>query len=623
MNVNLFRWRAIQYRAIHCTILFLLFPVTCWSFQEPAEGFTQEAKVAGLWEAYLQAKVLADEDARQKAFERFKAFRNGASGEIFESAAYLFLEEGYKDLASKKYESARREFLNAAELNPYLWPAFMGLAEIKKDWNKDYGKYLELNLKGLTTAFDFRNSFFVLDAGMWWLRNLYLLIMLGVSTFALVMVAKYLRPFFSTTIHSLEHEVKSLYAHLFSVVLLMLPFLLGINYFLMATLYLALFYPFFESSERKATLLVFLISLSLPLMDIFMGNINHARTNPLLKAHLTQFLKSDFDREIQFLYENPGEGELKNQSLLTIGKFQKAKGDLRQALGTFEQIPTNSKFWALAQVNIGNIKYLAREYQNAIDIYKKALARNGDLATAMYNLSVVYNQMDDHQESENYRNQAARKNPELRSRIAALGGLAGDTVVDAEPNHTNRLWQAVSKEGNPQTKQWFSKPAKLTPIFILAGIILLTFIHFRIRNTALLAKICEKCGRIYYQSDSPNSEWCSQCVNLYIKKEDLPHEAKVKKYGEVGKYAKRKHLVGALAQVFLPGAKKLLKGATFSGLVTLFFWFFLLVMLIYPITDIPHAFMRFIQTHILTWVTMGLTVVYWVIFGLLPIWQED
>lgn len=127
------------------TVLFLLSTVQCLYAQngsgepsgevdeEISAVLSYEAQLGAIWTRYEEAKAANDENAMDRAHEEFKRIRRATSAEIFETAAYLFLDEGYKEFSVGNYDTARKEFAKAAELNPYLWPAYKGLGEIKRE----------------------------------------------------------------------------------------------------------------------------------------------------------------------------------------------------------------------------------------------------------------------------------------------------------------------------------------------------------------------------------------------------------------------------------------------------------------------------------------------------------
>ncbi|MDJ0835947.1 MAG: tetratricopeptide repeat protein [Acidobacteriota bacterium] len=600
-------------------MLALALPVSYAQDEETPSG-SFENRLSELWSTYLGAKVTGDNDARDKALDAIKDLQPADSGNlIFEQAALLFLEEGYQDLRLGRLESARREFLNAADLNPHLWPAFSGLADIKRK-TEGIEPYLRLRYKGIARAFQLDNAFFVLDALVWFIRNIFWFLTISFVLFAAFLCAKYVRAFYHTTVGSFEEKgMEALYANLMAVAILLLPLLLGANAFLVAAIYIVLFIPFFEPNERLAAYLLFIFPILIPFLGLFLANVNQARSNPLLRAHLGQYFDGDLDSRIQFLRDNVQHGELGNLSLFTIGRLQSQKGEWADALETYELIPDNSKYKPLSLVNQGNIHLRRKEYQNAADTYGAALQKDPEYALATYNLSVALRRQGKLQEAEKLRADAFNKDLSLRERQ-----IHSPDEYEASADSNERLFYALSGETNAFSSSWLTHPIVFVPVVVCVAILVLAILHLRLRNPHLLAKACTKCGRIFFQSDSPESEWCSQCVNLYIRKEDLPSEAKIRKHEEVTRFNKNNRLIAGIGQVLVPGSKKVFTGHALAGLVIVCVWVFLLVFCFIPVNAISYPYMTYLQGPALTTMLVGaVTVVYWVIFGLRPIWQED
>jgi len=144
------------------------FTVTAQTELEPLVTIASpESQLMDSWDRYLEAKRQKDDYSRKTAFSEIQNQRQEASGTAFEQASLLFLDEGYRELDLGDFENARAEFLNAAQLNPFLWPAYDGLARVKLQRDKDYRYYVSLSLKGIRSAFRFENTAFVLDALTW------------------------------------------------------------------------------------------------------------------------------------------------------------------------------------------------------------------------------------------------------------------------------------------------------------------------------------------------------------------------------------------------------------------------------------------------------------------------
>jgi len=592
--------------------------------EEEAPHILFEEKLGGLWNDYLQAKYTGDATAQAKAFVDIENLKGLSSGDIFEKAAYLFLEEGFRDLAQDRYDAARREFLNAAALNQYLWPAYSGLARVKLERKEPFKQYLTLHFKGFRSAFRMNNAFFILDALVWFLENILWVLMISFISFVVLLCVKYIRPAYYTSVGMFEEfGLAHLFAHLLAITLFLLPFLLGVNVFLVTALYIVLFIPFFELRERYAAYLLFLVPVAIPFLSMLLGNINNARSNPLLRAHLSQYFDGEPDSLIHYLQTNQVDGEFANLSLLSIGRLQKTKGEMSEALIVYEQIPQSSRYWSMAQVNIGNIQYQRKEYQDALATYQAVLDRDPDFCLATYNFGVVRGQQGDLVEAESKKREAANKCKDIRDKLA-LFDVGTSIVIDAEPDPVRRFYQAIGGESGPSPALWLTNPTVFMPIAIAMGILGLAMFHLRFRNTHLLARICEKCGRVFFQSDSPEGEWCSQCVNLYIRKDDLPSEAKIKKHEEVTQFNRKNRVITTVFQVVLPGSKRIMGGNAIGGMLTLVVWVLLVVFCISPVTQITYPFMMYVEGPALTTlINIGIALVYWTIFGLRPLWQED
>jgi len=592
--------------------------------QKPSVGIAEDI-LANWWNDYRRAKQNGDPEAREKAYQNFLELKKSDGSDIFELGAFLFLEEGFADLNLQKYESARKEFHQALELNPFLWPARMGLAEIKKERESDYGRFIHLNFEGLTRALDFRNTYFTFDMLMWMLCNGLWVIFISFVLVVAVFLVKYSRSFFATTAAEFEHRgLKLLYAQLATSVVMVLPLILGLNVVLAAGLYLALLFPFLEGREKHIGTLAFLGWVLVPLALLLMTNINFGRANPLLQSHLSQYYQGSSEGRIEKLSGLHAEGELKNRTNMLLGKFYKLNGNFREAMDVYEKVPKSSKFYALAQVNKGNLHVMAKDYQQAITVYKSVASDANPMPLALYNLSIVKAMLGSHEESESYRSQALRLNPKLEHQSAIFENADEGLLLDAEPNPVKRVGEVLLGKGNPVLKGWYSRPELL--FMAIAGVLLLLLGVFFVsaRNMRAQAKPCHKCGMMFFVSDSPNSSWCTQCVSLYIRKEDLPSDAKIKKSEQVKRYTKVKRWLANVFQFFLPGSKQLIRGHSMSGYVTLCIWVTLLVFCFQPIENISHAFM-----HYFHWPTfwgflcIAVTAVYWIIFGLRGIWQED
>lgn len=588
---------------------------------QPSLHFDQ--RLAQLWSDYLAAKAIADQDRQEAIVNTMQQLRTQNLGDIFQRPAYLFLEEGDRDLLLGNYDSARQEYLNAIEMNPHLWPAYTGLASVRRNQGAGFRQYFNLNIKGATEAFTPRNSFFFMEAILWWLQNIYRGIQLAIILLTLLVCTRRIPTFLMTLQHSLGQKFPHSFASVFAMGLLVSPLLLGAHPFLAALLYLVLFMPFLASKERTAAYIAIGLAILLALLNLMVANVNHARANKQLEAHLTQFVVGDLDDRIQYLENNTGTEELKNRSYLTLGLLYKSNRNLTAAFSYFSKIPVTSDFWPEAQVNLGNLRFSAKEYQEAIEYYRKATGPRPEMFTALFNLALANSRLGDHREAENLKEQAARVDESYERRTAVYENLQVADPLDAHAAYWPRMLGALRGGENSPTDRWYTKTDFVLPLILTILILLLALLHVSQRNPVLIALSCTKCGRIFFPSDSPNNKWCNQCVSIYIRKEDLPSEAKMKKVDDVARYAKRRRWLNRCLQLLIPGAKALNHGHPIGGWITLLVWSLLLIFIIVPVSAIEHASIAYLQSQIVTSITIAVAVVYWIFFGLLPVFQED
>ena len=596
-------------------------PIAESSQLAPTESASVEARLHVLWSAYKEAKLTQSEAARARAFSAISDWRSKGSGEIFETAAYLFLEEGFNDLEKGNLDLAREEFHRAIDLNAHLWPAYSGLAQINLE-EKKYLQYLRLGFRGVSEAFSLENAYFFSSAMLWLLGAMVWVWIVFFVAFTLLIILKYARPAYATTFSQMESRFSGFYATAATAVLLAWPFILGLNIYATMALFLFLLFPFFVAKERFVSILLLLGMIALPVVNVAIGHFSEVRNDPLLRAHLTHIMDLSNQERLAFLTENPGEGDLAHRSNLITGYIHASQGQEEEARQRFDQVPKNSPLWPLAEVNRGNLHLAAQDYRQAQATYERALNANADLSEALFNLSLLYDELGNLNQAERYRSQAIEKNPAMRTRVRVSRVSGGSEPVYALPDPQSRVFSALFQPG-PRFSQQLGEVRTWIPSIFFALLLVACLVHRGLRSYSLLARICQKCGRIYYKSDS-SSPRCSQCISLYNNKADLPIEAKNKKYEEVKAYTKRRRVLFTISQVFLPGAKKILRDHPVSGAFILLVWFLILIPSFAPPTAMTHPYILYLPYFTLPYgLWLGVTVVFWALFGLRPIWKED
>lgn len=568
------------------------------------------------WSRYTSALANGVEEEVKQALTTLK--EQSASPSFRRPASLLFLHQGMEDLHRAHYEQARTSFLAAIQLDPHLWSAYEGLARARRESEGDWKYFVSLSLKGVRQAFSLHNTDFILSMLYWLLQRLTLALQGCFILLAALLALKYGRSVFATTVHDLENRLPhEWWARLAATAVLLLPLLLGFNLLFAASLCLIFLFPFLESRERWAFASACLVLALLTPCYWMRQNLARSLVDHRFRLLFLSTLPSEESYLLEKMQQDLGRGEQPDVHHFHLGTLLGRRAARDESLTHLERVAKTSVLWPLARIQMGNLFYEASEFQVAASHYESALAVRPGWPLAQYNLSLAKMRLGDHQAADEQARLARAKAPWLfaegeRQRVLSASfpesqlvamGLFGFPSADL-----TRLTQLPT----------------LAPGLLALATLLGSLLHGRMRNPRLLAKTCEKCGRVFFISESPNSEWCGQCVNLYVRKDDLPSEAKLKKYEQVKAYSSRKRLFAALMQVLCPGARSLFKGHPFGAGTTLFFWLLLISLCFSSPAQIDSATVHFASEFmVFQWILALITLLFWLVFGLRGIWQED
>ena len=610
------------------SLLFIFFTaIPCWAQNEkPGDETTpgvsaehlyyQEGELAQLWETFSVFSKEGDPVASEQIFEEIREIRRKEGNPIMEPLGFLFLQKAREESSLDSFQQARQDYLHAIQMNPHLWSAYANLGNLKMREGKGWKTFVSMYIKGLTLAFDSNNVFFLMKTFDWLVGNLIWVVFMSSSLFFLIISIKYLRPHLYVFF---VDKNPTLMKPALAAAILFFPLLLGLDFYLLSGAYLIMFFPFFTASERKNVIFVSLILVVLPFLLGLQAALKSLQTDPEFKFQNKQFYLGDPSRQVEelskLLEQSPND-----EYYFSLGVLQQKLGDYQAAIENYQKISSQSRYWAYGMVNEGGIFFLGQKYQDAISNFEKATQKNPDLVEAHFNLSSALGLSGKHLEAEKSLLKAKALDPLFVENCLMLG----KTMSTVEMVRTEGFIPLLIR-----IKVEFQNVFKLTPPFILPWIyfiilILVSFLHSRIRNPRLLPQTCTKCGKIYYPSESPNSEWCSQCVHIYLLKSDLPSEAKIMKHDEVKKFNTRRNRIGFWTHVFLPGARAILSNAGKTGWFSLFFWILLLRFSWTSISDISYPGMSYMAgKDLILYFTWGTTFVFWLIFGFRAAWQED
>lgn len=241
-----------------------------------------------------------------------------------------------------------------------------------------------------------------------------------------------------------------------------------------------------------------------------------------------------------------------------------------------------------AHINIGNIFFLMQQYGAAVSQYKQALEIEPRSALAYYNMYIAQSEAFRLNEADQSLARAREVNPAeaetLLSRDARSNARA--VVVDATVDFAS-VWRA-SVEGR-KLSDWFrgdghSAQAAASGwwrafLNAFSGVALVTLLACAILPAALIghppARRCIRCGRPFChecKTRREGSEYCTQCVHLFVLSDGLAPQTKSRKLYEVETYERRSRLVDRIASALLPGAGHVISGRAATGIAWIVVW---------------------------------------------------
>lgn len=356
---------------------------------------------------------------------------------------------------------------------------------------------------------------------------------------------------------------------------LLLPVVLGLNWFWIAVWVMMITWGYASYLQRTiAALLMILVAAVAPVLYTWQGRLI-ALYSPIVKA--TEALQS---HQVTYPYIGDLEmlrGILGNDPDLVflIGTIYQTNDDDTNAMEAYRLALDSGNAQAYAHLNLGNLYYAQNNYAAAIPEYQKAQSLAPDFIPAYFNLQRAYNANYEYQKGQDIIRQANAVNARAMSRYLSTAKdvvIAKYTVREAQT-----LADRITRSGILRGKgirghgvehaplEGWSNPLTLAAII---GVIGSAALHVRRRKGGGYARVCTKCGRTFCskcKSASESQIYCTQCIHIYIKKDGVPLETKVKKSKEVKSYLSRGFYLRKLMNALFPGFSLLQHDKTFKG----------------------------------------------------------
>jgi tetratricopeptide (TPR) repeat protein len=368
-------------------------------------------------------------------------------------------------------------------------------------------------------------------------------------------------------------------AQILGWLILALPLLLPIPPAWVIAIWSTLFFAYLRGAERVIAVGALLLLLSAGPMGRFLAWHFGTATDPVARA-LMQSIRTgpDLRHEVALkgvALRHPDEPLFP----FLLGSAYRAGGHFEESMEMYRRVLEIDAAHARAMVNLGNLHALRHEFALAQNLYKRAAEADPTMALAHFNSHLAH--------LENFRMEdadAALNRARSVDELLIAGILEGATSEEARrsPQDTTytprQIWDRVF-ELDLQAPLGETIARALTASSTVAGgvglltALLIPGIGLTPRRGA--ARRCRRCGRAFCRRChvvTKTSDYCSQCVHLFILRDGLAPAVRDRKMAEVVRYRRQSFLGMRLMSLVLPGGGHVIGGRTLFGALLLTAW---------------------------------------------------
>jgi len=434
-------------------------------------------------------------------------------------------------------------------------------------------------------------SFYNLEEALSQLANFSLWILLSflitLAFFSFFLLCRY-RSFFA---HHLKHllglAIYPFTLNALSLLLLFLPFLLGLGWMWLFVLWLLIFGAYGTRSERGVIVallaILFLLPTGVRIHSSLLSSLTGNGIPELIKAN-TGAWSPDLHRQLLDLKRiNPQDSNI----LQAVGLVEKRMGKFEEAEQHFREWTQLQPHSSAAFNNLGNVYLVTNRIGQAVEAYKKAIQLGPFRAEGHYNLGQAYLLTLHLREAESEFRRARELKPQLISFHTAVSSRNPNRLVIDQTMGLSQLWKRVLSHVPEREKiaqgfwelLWHGVPLKYGEIIVAVLLGLFGLIQIATRNMPLIRR-CERCGRLICSGclrSMVAGNQCSQCINAFAARPSAdPQEIKQKR-AEVAKHQARRRSIPEWLSLILPGCGHLMRDRSKEGIVFLFIFILFLM----------------------------------------------
>jgi tetratricopeptide (TPR) repeat protein len=357
-------------------------------------------------------------------------------------------------------------------------------------------------------------------------------------------------------------------------IILFIPVFLFAGPFWLAPFWLLLFWGYAQNSERILAILFFLVfALSYPVYQRI-AYTSSATVDSEISPYIRAFVEGPSVSSIADFEDYYRTHHQDQDASILLASLYVADQQMERGVRLLQRHILDHPNDPRAYNNLGAIFFQQEEMDSALKLTQKAYSLDTTNLVYVFNVSRSYRATFNFSEATRLLEAARAVDPKL---IAKLEETPPDNLVSVLPRNDLVLQRIQQKNGD--LLSGFMNPFTLAALGMLVLAIVINLGGFRRRN---LAKSCTKCGTAYCircQTNTKVSDYCTQCLHIFIKKDGVSPASRKEKMGEIGVFTRRQHLLSRISSLILPGANHLYENETFRGALILLLWFFLFVVL--------------------------------------------
>ncbi|MBN1572997.1 MAG: hypothetical protein JW984_07370 [Deltaproteobacteria bacterium] len=414
--------------------------------------------------------------------------------------------------------------------------------------------------------------------------------------FAVTLAAKYI-PLLSNDLK--EKSGWEIHPMLFSVlILLFLIFISTLDLgFIWILFFLNLFFfVYYTGTEKKIAVVFYIFLLIAPVALEYTATMmlsTHIKATDEIVQIKNDMYTWDAERKLKSWVEENFEDKY---ALFTLGLLNKKTGYLSDALYYYNETLDIDENYAEALNNLGNIKFIQKDYEGAFELYKKSTSNNPNLVAPNYNLFKYYMIKFDQDEADKYHEKALELSHDRISKFAEIEidisaiepdylALINRVVMD-EDISDSVLWERVINSTDNKdlaNKLWKNMMKGTTlrsaPVVgILAAVIL--FVIGTLNKRYIFSKACKFCGKPFFlksHSHMEKRDACNRCFSLFIRREGVDPKTKTRLRMTVDRVTTRRSYIIRIVNILIPGFGNIYRGKTAKGFIFFTLYIFLLV----------------------------------------------